>query len=155
MTIHATRALLLSNLVRAGDQRRIGRLLDRLDPTDVCALLRTLHDLDLMRLSRILLAPDRVQRTCDRFSRDALQALVSVADDRDGGRALRHMDQEKALEHLVTVPDERRAALLDMLDPTVRADLIRALPRSKRPRVSVNDDAVGAAFRLRRLFAQS
>ena len=60
MTIHATRALLLSNLLRGGDQRRIVRLLDRLDPRDLSGLLLELHDLDLRKAGRVLLAPERV-----------------------------------------------------------------------------------------------
>ena len=130
MTIHATRALLLSNLLRGGDQRRIASLLDRLDPRDLSGLLLELHDLDLRRAGRVLFAPSRAAGTVEFLTEEALDELIRTADDRDALCALEHI-AVRARE-AQTLETERRAVLLETQESAQQDEEVRVLPGSTR-----------------------
>ncbi|MEC9071488.1 MAG: hypothetical protein VX938_03875 [Myxococcota bacterium] len=147
MTIHATRALLLSNLLRGGDQRRIVRLLDRLDPRDLSGLLLELHDLDLRKAGRVLLGPERVAGSVEFLTEDALDELIRTADDDDAKRALVVMSEQDDADELRTMDSERRTLLLETQDTDTE------LPGASRTRSPDVQETLTAVFRLRRLFA--
>ena len=151
MTIHATRALLLSNLLRGGDHRRIARLLDRLDPRDLSGLLIELHDLDLRKAGRVLLAPERVAGSVEFLSEEALDELIRTADDDDATRALVVMSEQDNAEDLRTMDSERRSLLLET--QYVDTDTDTELPGASRARRPGLQETLTAVFRLRRLFA--
>lgn len=152
MTIQTTRAILLRNLLRTGDRRRIARLLDRLHLADLSRLLLDLTELELRRAAAVLFDDVRVGRSVAGLSTCATEILIAAAQDHDAGRALAHLGPWHAAQILSAAGAERRRALLGVLGRPVVDDIIRALPRSARPRRST-EDGVGSAFRLRRLFA--
>ncbi|MEZ4267261.1 MAG: hypothetical protein R3F39_12855 [Myxococcota bacterium] len=85
MTIQATRALLLRNLLRSGDPSRLARLLDRLHADDLARLVDGLEPHERRRVAMVLLDDERVARTVGALPKRTLDALLSVAtaDARD------------------------------------------------------------------------
>jgi Mg/Co/Ni transporter MgtE len=79
MTIKATRALLLRNLLRSGDSVRLARLLDRLAADDVARLVADLEPHERRRVAAILLDEQRAAHTVEALPRQTLDALVCVA----------------------------------------------------------------------------
>jgi Mg/Co/Ni transporter MgtE len=88
MTIQATRALLLRNLLRSGDSARLARLLDRLVADDVARLVNELEPHERRRVAAILLDSDRVARSIEALPKRTVDALVAVATPEHRERAL-------------------------------------------------------------------
>ncbi len=154
MTTNVTRARLLSTVLRAGDARRIRRLVDRLEPRELGGVLPALGHLDLRRLAAALFDEERVARTIAGLNAEALARLLLAAHASDARRLLGQLvddDRELATATLLTLPMSARIASLQAIDSEGRATLIRRLPRRARP--STKDEGLGAALRLRRIFA--
>ncbi|MGM0575879.1 MAG: hypothetical protein ACQEXJ_09145 [Myxococcota bacterium] len=152
MTIQATRAVLLSNLLRAGDARRIARLLDRLPAHDLSRLLAGLEELELRRAARVLLDERRCEQSVACLAPRAVARLVVAAREDDARRALEHMPRREAARVLLAMSEARRERLIDGLPEGERRRLVPALPRSARPRRR-GEEGLGSVLRLRRLFA--
>ncbi len=146
MTIHATRAVLLSKLLRSGDRARIARLLDRLEPLDVSRLFAELSDLELRRAGAILFEAARVERTVHELPHAVLARLMTCSTPEDARRALAVLSPAEVARLLTVVAAERRGAVLELLSPEARERVAKMLPRASRRLPS-------AVFRLRRLFA--
>ncbi|MDP6945937.1 MAG: hypothetical protein QF464_17435 [Myxococcota bacterium] len=154
MTTLVTRARLLSTVLRTGDVRRIARLVERLEPRDVADVLPALDHLDLRRMAAALCDEQHVDRTVNILDSNSLARLAMAANPGDLVRLLRALaraDKEVAAATLLTLPREARGLALGKVDEVVRERLVRTLPRRARPKTSA--DGLGAALRLRRLFA--
>ena len=150
MTLRSTRATMLRNLLRAGDRKRIARLLDKLHLADLSRMVTDLQQLELRRAAAVLFDDVRVSKSVAGLSGAAAERLIDAAQEADAGRALTHLGSRHAAQLLLRSPDERRSAILSRLGEPVRGQIVRALPRGARP--ERGDAAVGAAFRLRRIF---
>ncbi len=154
MTLLDTRVRLLGTLLRSGDAPRIARLVDRLHPGDLSRLILSLDDLELRRAAQVVLHPDRVARTIDGVDLRAVARLVDAAGPADAARALELLPPRGVASVLALVAAARRARLLDLLPAHARAQALRQLPRGLRPAQEPRpESSLGAALRLRRLFA--
>lgn len=152
MSLHATRALLLGNLLRRGDRRRVARLFDRLEAGELGVLLQRLDALGLRRAAAILLDEYRVAKSVAELEADPLSRLLVAADASDAQRALTWLPLRRARAVLSRVPRIKRRQLLAAVDETRRRRLQRALPRRIRPDAR-SERRLGPVLRLRRIFA--
>jgi len=154
MTTNVTRARLLSTVLRTGDARRIRRLVDRLERRDLAGVLPALSHLDLRRLATALFDEERVAHTIAGLNAEGLARLLLAAHASDARTLLRRLaddDGELATATLLALPTSARMASLQTVDGEARAALVRRLPRRARP--TTHDETLGAALRLRRIFA--
>ncbi|MCB9729936.1 MAG: hypothetical protein H6744_16970 [Deltaproteobacteria bacterium] len=79
MTIQATRALLLRNLLRSGDSVRLARLMDRLAADDLSRLVDGLEPHERRRVATVLLDGERVERTLSALPKRTLDGLLAAA----------------------------------------------------------------------------
>jgi len=117
-------------------------------------MLAALDHLDLRRLANALCDAQSVDDAVSSLDVDALARLMLAAspdDLRTLLAALARGEQSKASSALMTLPAEARLLALEQVPAEVRRTLIRALPRRARPKTC--EDGLGAALRLRRLFA--
>ena len=150
MTLRATRAIMLRNLLRAGDRKRIARLLDKLHLADLSLLVPELQELELRRAAAVLFDDVRVNKSVAGLSGAAIERLIEAAQEPDAGRALAHLGSRHAAQILVKSAHDRRATILGLLGQPVRGEILRALPRGARPKTADLD--LSAAFRLPRIF---
>jgi hypothetical protein len=150
MTLQDTRTIMLRNLLRADDPRRTARLLDKLHLADLSRLVADLPDLELGRAASVLFDDVRVSKSVAGLSGSAVELLIGAARGPDAGRALAFLGPRHAAQLLVRMSDTRRLGILGRLGQPVRGDIIRALPRSARPKT--DDIDVSASFRMRRMF---
>jgi len=141
---------MLRNLLRAGDRRRISRLLDKLHLADLSLLVTDLQELELRRAAAVLFDDVRVSKSVAGLSGSATERLIEAAKEADAGRALTHLGSHHAAQLLVRSPEDRRTAILSRLGQPVRGEILRALPRGSRPKSEDLD--LSATFRLRRIF---
>ena len=146
MTLRNTRAIMLRNLLRAGDRKRIARLLDKLHLADLSLLVADLQELELRRAAAVLFDDVRVSKSVAGLSGSATERLIEAAKESDAGRALTYLGSRHAAQLLVRSPDDRRTAILSRLGQPVRGEIMRALPRSSRPKSADLD--LSATFRL-------
>ena len=151
MTLQTARAIMLRNLLRAGDRKRTARLLDKLHPADLSRLIPELQELELGRAAAVLFDDVRVNKSVAGLSGGAVEELIAAAQDADAARALAYLGPRHAAQLMVAMSDDRRLSILGRLGQPVRGDIIASLPRSARPKT--DDLDVSAAFRLRRMFA--
>ena len=152
VTIQATRALLLSNLVRSSDRKRVVRLLGRLSGSDLSLLLLQIDGIGLRRAAQVLLEGERVHESLARLSPEAQRRLLHHAPDVDARRALLMMRPRAAAVELMALPYTRRHVLLAGMEGPPRDRLIGLLPRRARP-PRAGQDGIGAVLRLRRILA--
>ena len=140
MTIRITRAVLLRRLLRSADRDRIGRVIDRLQPRDLSALLmeHQLNEFELRRAALVLFAPERVERTVYSLEDPALARLLATAAPGDLEQALLTMAPADAARVLALIAERRRTRLLDSIAGELRERIVRALPRRARPRQDAN-----------------
>ena len=150
MTLRNTRAIMLRNLLRAGDRNRTARLLDKLHLADLSLLVAGLQELELRRAAEVLFDDVRVSKSVAGLSGSAAERLIEAAQEADAGRALTHLGSRHAARLLVRSPEDRRSAILARLGQPVRGEILRALPRGARPKPT--DVDLSASFRLRRVF---
>jgi Mg/Co/Ni transporter MgtE len=150
MTLRNTRAIMLRNLLRAGDRKRIARLLDKLHLADLSLLVPDLQEFELRRAAAVLFDDVRVSKSVAGLSGSAAERLIDAAQEADAGRALTYMGSRHAAQLLVKNTADRRTAILGRLGQPVRGEILRALPRGARPKTADLD--VSAAFRLGRIF---
>jgi len=154
MTTLVTRARLLSTVLRTGDVRRIRRIIGRFEARELTHLLAALDQLDLRRMANALCDAEVVDHTVSSLDIDALAHLMLAASPDDLRALLRALalgEPRRAASALLALPVEARLLALEQVEVNVRKTLIRALPRRARPKTS--EDGLGAALRLRRLFA--
>lgn len=154
MTLLATRTRMLGTLLRSADTPRIARLVDRLESADLSRLLLSLNDFELRRAAQVLLDDQRVEATVERLDVRALARLVTAATPDDARRALVVMTPRAAATLLRLVTGTPREHLVGLLTPAYAGEVVRRLPRGLRPRdAHGQESSLGAALRLRRLFA--
>ncbi len=141
---------MLRNLLRAGDRKRIARLLDKLHLADLSLLVSDLQELELRRAAAVLFDDVRVSKSVAGLSGSAAERLIDAAQEADAGRALTYLGSRHAAKVLLRSSDERRSAILCRLGEPVRGEIVRALPRGARPKTGDKD--LSASFRLRRIF---
>jgi Mg/Co/Ni transporter MgtE len=151
MTIHATRARMLSMLLRTGNSARIARCLDRLDAGDLSRLLVDVQGIELRRAAQVLLSENRVAYSLEALDPPTLAHLINVACVESSVGALRRIGPREANQILSRLPKQKRTQLKGAMSAT-RVSRAPAF-FCRTPEMGDQETRLGAALRLHRLFA--
>ena len=154
MTTLVTRARLLSTVLRAGDGRRIRRIIDRFEASELSHVLRALDHLDLRRLATALSHESCPVESIMRLDVSSLARITLAARRGDQGRLLQLLSREDSATCaavLMAMPIAERLDAMEHLASRASTGNLREMPR--RGHAKESEQSLVAALRLQRLFA--
>jgi magnesium transporter len=121
------RAEVLRKLLRAGARSRIERLVDRLHPPDIAAMLTELGPEEARSVVDVLFSAQRAARTLRELPSELLPGILDVLQDKQIVEMLQRLPPDDAVSFLEVLPEERRSQVISALPATRRAELERLL----------------------------
>jgi magnesium transporter len=121
------RAEVLRKLLRAGARSRIERLVDRLHPPDIAAMLTELAPEEARSVVDVLFSAQRAARTLRELPGELLPGILDVLQDKQIVEMLQRLPPDDAVSFLEVLPEERRSRVISALSPTRKSELERLL----------------------------
>ena len=121
------RAEVLRKLLRAGARSRIERLVDRLHPPDIAAMLTELAPEEARAVVDVLFSAHRAARTLRELPGDLLPGILEVLPDKQVVEMLERLPPDDAVGFLEVLPEERRLRVTGGLPVTRKSELERLL----------------------------
>jgi len=121
------RAEVLRKLLRAGARSRIERLVDRLHPPDIAAMLTELAPEESRAVVDVLFSAHRAARTLRELPGELLPGILDVLPDKQVVEMLERLPPDDAVGFLEVLPEERRLRVTGGVPVTRKSELERLL----------------------------
>jgi len=114
---HGQRRRLVLRLLRRPNERPARRLIARLHPADLAEYAPLLTPSELARLWEVLLELRQGARTLRELDGDTQRRVLELLSDEQIANAVRRLAAHDAADLVEALPEERRAAVLVLLEP--------------------------------------
>lgn len=127
MTTSRHRPEVLLRLLRSGARSRLRRLVGRMDPPDVAAVLPELGPEEIRAVVGALVSAEEAGHALREIPAESLPAIVAAVDDVTLGSIVERLPPDDAAFLLRALPEERRSVVRTALPAAIRQEVDRLL----------------------------
>jgi magnesium transporter len=127
VTLNRSQMEAFAKLLRHGALERAGKILDRIDPSEIPGLLQSFGPAEQQGLVALLFAPRRAGWSLRNVPEHLLRGFVDRIGEERVARLVESLSTDDAVWFLELLPLERVGPVFALLEPSVRGEVERAL----------------------------